>query len=141
MCMVLFPPRFFTKILFSFASSLQLCCFETRKNGAHELFFLRRFFTQNYVCIFCSLRKCCFAEKIEISQIVFLKSVENSHNEKVAMKFFREFARATLPFFIDMYNAEMKVKVGNGQEMVQSERNSHFKNQVGKTKLTIRYSY
>ena len=137
--MVLFPPRFFTKILFSFASSLPLCCFETRKNGAHELLFLRRFFTQNYVCIILQTvyeNAASRLEKIEISQIVFLKSVENSHNEKVAMKFFRE-----SPFFIDMYKAEMKVKVGNGQEMVQSERNSHFKNQVGKTKLTIWYSY
>ena len=35
-----------------------------------------------------------------------------------------------------------KVKVGNDQEMAQSERNSHFKNRGGeKTKLTIRYLY
>ena len=31
-----------------------------------------------------------------------------------------------------------KVKVGNDQEMAQSERNSHSKNRGGKSKLTIR---
>ena len=34
-----------------------------------------------------------------------------------------------------------KVKVSNDQDMPQSERNSHCKNEVGKTKLTIRYIY
>ena len=34
-----------------------------------------------------------------------------------------------------------KVQVGNDQEKVQSERNSHSKTEVGKTKLTIRYLY
>ena len=35
-----------------------------------------------------------------------------------------------------------KVNVGNDQEIVQSERNSHSKNRDGKkTKLTIRYLY
>ena len=29
----------------------------------------------------------------------------------------------------------LKVKVGNGQEMAQSERNSHFRNRGGKKKL------
>ena len=37
----------------------------------------------------------------------------------------------------------LKVKVGNYQEMAQSEINSHSKNRSGKkkTKLTIRYLY
>ena len=34
-----------------------------------------------------------------------------------------------------------KVQEGNDQEKVQSERNSHSKNEAGKTKSTIRYLY
>ena len=33
----------------------------------------------------------------------------------------------------------IKVKVGNDQEKAQSERDSHSKTKMGKTKLTIRY--
>ena len=38
-----------------------------------------------------------------------------------------------------MHSVKGKIKVGNGQEMAQSEKNSHSKTEVGKTKLTIRY--
>ena len=34
-----------------------------------------------------------------------------------------------------------KVKVGNDQEIAQSEINSNSKNREGKTKLTLRYLY
>ena len=34
-----------------------------------------------------------------------------------------------------------KIKVGNEQEMAQSESDSHSKNRGGKTKLTISYLY
>ena len=41
-----------------------------------------------------------------------------------------------------LINVAIKVKVGNGQEMAQSERNSHSKNQSRKrTKLTLRFFY
>ena len=36
---------------------------------------------------------------------------------------------------------KVKVKVGNDQEMAQSERNFHSKNQGGKDKPTFRYLY
>ena len=38
-----------------------------------------------------------------------------------------------------MLDSLQKVKVGNDQEMAQSERNFHSTNQVRKTTLTIRY--
>ena len=43
--------------------------------------------------------------------------------------------------YSDLMKADpSKVKVGNDQEMTQSERNSKFKNRGrGKNKLTIRY--
>ena len=34
------------------------------------------------------------------------------------------------------FHSYIKLKVGNDQEMAQSERNSHSKTEVGKTKLT-----
>ena len=34
-----------------------------------------------------------------------------------------------------------KVQVGNDQEKAQSEKDSHSKTEVGKTKFTIRYLY
>ena len=43
------------------------------------------------------------------------------------------------PIMVDNF---AKVKVGNDQEMTQSERNSHSKNEGGKkTELTIKYLY
>ena len=41
-----------------------------------------------------------------------------------------------------MLRVHTKAQVGNDQEKVQSEKDSHSKNRVGeKTKLTIRYLY
>ena len=40
-----------------------------------------------------------------------------------------------------MFYINKKVQVGNDQENAQSERNSHSKTEVGKSKLTIRYLY
>ena len=37
-------------------------------------------------------------------------------------------------------SADKDVQVGNDQEMAQSERKTHSKNEVGKTKLTIKYN-
>ena len=34
-----------------------------------------------------------------------------------------------------------KEQVGNDKKEAQSERNSHYKNRVGKTKLSIKYLY
>ena len=36
---------------------------------------------------------------------------------------------------------DINVKVGDDQEMVQLERNSHPKTEVGKTRITIMYLY
>ena len=36
---------------------------------------------------------------------------------------------------------KVKAKVGNDQEMAQSERNSHSKNRGGKDKPTLRFLY
>ena len=44
-------------------------------------------------------------------------------------------------FFFFFLHFTGKVQVGNDQEKVQSERNSHSKNRGGKNKLTIRYLY
>ena len=42
---------------------------------------------------------------------------------------------------MEAFNSTSKVQVGNDQEKAQSEKASHSKTEVGKTKLTIRYLY